>query len=220
MTGPLQMALTVGPLAGYLFVLGVWQSGRHPRVVAGALDFGLLAFGLGGLLVFGPIGHTLVGLMFPGPSVWAWLALPSLFLLLVLVWLPGTSRRLVVYNIDPETIAPALAAGLATVPGRFVPTLTGFEDADGRRGVSVEGSRWSRTAVVEAHGDAPEALIHALRPALEARLGDAGVGPSAVAWLWFGLSCASLLAPWLLLALARPQVREAVSTLLHLLHGD
>ena len=46
----MQVALTVGPLAGYFFIVGAWQSGRHPRVVAGPVDFAVLLCGVSGLL--------------------------------------------------------------------------------------------------------------------------------------------------------------------------
>src|SRR5438309_1399111 len=59
MNGPWQYALTVGPLGFYLWVLGLWQSGRRPHVVRGLTDFTLLAFGVGGVLAFGPFGQLL-----------------------------------------------------------------------------------------------------------------------------------------------------------------
>ena len=56
MSLPMLVALTVGPLACYFYVVGVWQSGRHPRLVAGPVDFAVLAFGVSGLLTVGPVG--------------------------------------------------------------------------------------------------------------------------------------------------------------------
>src|SRR6266496_3436409 len=100
MTGQLPLSLAVAPLATYLFVLSLWHGGRHPRVVSGPADFALLAFGLGGLVVFGLVATLL--------------ARRSL-------------RRLTVYHVDPEALVRALRETLDQVPGHFVRTLRGFE---------------------------------------------------------------------------------------------
>src|SRR5690348_15210852 len=99
----IQLALMVIPLSLYLYVLGIWHSGRTPRVVAGPVDLGLLAFGLSGLLIFGPIGRLWPWHARGLPGVWAWLALTAFVVLLALPWLPRSFRRLAVYNVDPET---------------------------------------------------------------------------------------------------------------------
>src|SRR5438105_4809609 len=68
MTSPVQLALMVTPLAVYLYLLAVWQAGRHPRVVSGRLDVWLLALGLGGLALLGPLGQWLLGLLSKNPG--------------------------------------------------------------------------------------------------------------------------------------------------------
>ncbi len=68
MSLPMQVALTVGPLACYFYVVGVWQSGRRPRVVAGPVDFAVLALGVSGLVTVGPVGQVLMRLIFGMPE--------------------------------------------------------------------------------------------------------------------------------------------------------
>src|SRR5580692_8846780 len=92
----LQIVLALSPLAIYFLILGAWQSGRDPQVVPGMLDYGLLAFGVGGLIAFGPIGSGLIRVLFPGESVWAWLASPTLFTLVALLRAPSAHKRVVV----------------------------------------------------------------------------------------------------------------------------
>src|ERR1700754_2665057 len=100
MSPPLEMALTVGPLACYFYVVGVWQSGRRPRVVAGPLDFAVLAFGVSGLGAVGPVGQLLIRLIFGLPGVWAWVLWVVFLALWALVFAGAAARRLVVYNVE------------------------------------------------------------------------------------------------------------------------
>src|SRR5579884_3613294 len=112
MTGPIELALMVGPLAVYFYALGIWHSGRSPRVIPGPVDYLLLVFALSGLLLFGPIGRALIGRV---PAAQGWLAALGLLTsiaMLALPWLPRAFRRLVVYNIQPETLERAVAEAL------------------------------------------------------------------------------------------------------------
>ena len=166
MTSPWQYALTVGPLGFYLWVLALWQSDRHPRVVRGLVDFGMLAFGIGGVLAFGPFGQLLARMISPRPG------LPSRGDRVVVLCgsvhaCTSVGRdRLVVYHVDPECLIPALADVLRQNRLRFVKTMAGFEDVTStRRGLRVEFTRWLRCATVEAHGLDAEALIREIAPA-------------------------------------------------------
>ncbi len=220
MSGAVQLALMVGPLALYLYLLAVWQSGRTPKVVAGQVDFALLIFGIGGLVVFGPIGHILVGRASPfgTPSVWAWLALIASIGLLVLPWLPRTYRRLVIYNIEPAELDAALVEILDEIPGAFERTIRGFEDRESRRGLTVEATSWLRSVLIETYGRHPETLIAEVDTRLRARLRHPAERMAAVAWILLGL-CLGLIAPVLLVLLNRPQAREAFRVLLEKLNG-
>jgi hypothetical protein len=218
MTGPIQLALMVGPFAVYLYVLGVWQSGRSPRVVAGPLDYLLLVFAITGLLLFGPIGRALIGRFPASQGVWAGLALLSSIGMLALPWLPRSFRRLVIYNIDPETLGLALAEALGEVPGRFERTLRGFEARSDGRGIWFDASHLLRTGVVEAYGRDPEGLIDQVGAALRDRLRGTSSRPSPVAWVLLGL-CIALLAPATALLLSRPQTQEVLRALIDRLRG-
>ena len=220
MTGSVQLALMLGPLAFYLYVLALWQSARTPRVVSGPLDFLMLVVGLSGLMVFGPIGNLLVVRLSPfgKPNPWAWLALGASFGLLVLPWLPRSFRRLVIYNVDADRLDEVWAEVLATLPGSFLRTVRGFEDPVHRRGLTIDSSPRLRSVVVEAYGHDPETLIQAVGGRLRGRLRRPSGRPAAVAWLLLGL-CMGLIAPILVVLLTRPRAREVLRVLLERLQG-
>ena len=219
MSSVVQLLLTAGPLACYFLVLGLWRSGPSPRVVAGPVDFALLAFGVGGLVAFGPIGHWLVARLFPAPSLWAWMAVVTALWLAALLWAPRTARRLVVYHVDPAAFDAALAGALGDLPGQFAPTLRGFEDAKSGRGVAVERGARARTITIEAYGSRPEALIAALAPGLRARLRGTSPPRSRALAGWFVLAALTLLAPLAALVMSRPQVRAALWAVFQRLRG-
>jgi hypothetical protein len=209
------VALTVGPLACYFYVVGVWQSGRHPRVVAGPLDFAVLAFGVSGLLTVGPVGQLLMRLIFGLPGPWAW-GLWVLFLALWAAIFAGwASRRTVVYNIDPARLTEAVGRALGGLPGgRFAATLGGFESADDGRAVLVEGFGRLRVGTVDAHGREAEALARALRPRLREQLSAVTSGPTRVTWGLFVLSWITMLAPLVTFLATEPRARAVMRALL------
>jgi hypothetical protein len=212
------LALTVGPLAVYLYVLGLWHSGRHPRVVRGPTDYTLLVFGLSGLLVFGPIGRVLLGQARLGAGGWAWLLPFSALGLLTLPWLFRSFRRLVVYNIEPDAIQQALREALHALPGKFAATLRGFEDPQAACGVTLESSARFRTASIEAYGSNPELLIDQIETQLRARLQDLPSRPSLVG-IALLVTCVVLLTPVMAALLVQSPAREALRTLIHRLGG-
>jgi hypothetical protein len=219
MPSGVRLVLATLPLGIYFFVLGAWRCGRSPRVVSGPLDFGLLAFGLGGLVAFGPIGELLVDRLFPEPSVWAWLALASTLWLLALLWAPRAARRVIVYNVEPETLRKAVADGLLALPGQFAPTLRGYEDRESGRGLAVEVGR-AHTATVEAYGQRPDLLAAEVASLLRERLLEAPTAkPVGASWPWFALSSAALVIPWVGLVLSRPIVRAALQEFLTRIRG-
>ncbi len=190
MSAPVRMALALGPLAAYFFVLGVWQSGRRPRVVSGSLDFALLSAGLGCLVAFGPVGEWAVGLAFRGPSLWAWLAMASLVILATLIGLPRASRRLVVYHVRAEDLERAVGQAMEGISGPVERTLHGFEARGEGRGVTVEARL--RSGVVEGHGVRPEALIASLLRELPARLGKASPPATSLGAVLFALATVTM----------------------------
>jgi hypothetical protein len=219
MPSAVQVALTAGPLAFYFLVLGIWRWGRSPRVIHGPIDFGLLAFGVGGLVAFGPIGDWLVHRLFPAPSPWAWMAVATFLWLLALLWAPRTARRLVIYNVDPATLREAIRELLDQFPGPYVATLHGFEDSLSGRGLTIEVPSWSRTATVEAIGRRPEELIAVLAPALRERLRGTAPRDRVAATAWLLLSGLTVALPIFVMMFNRPQVRAALRALLERLRG-
>ncbi len=219
MTGPWQYALTVGPLGFYLWVLAVWQGARHPRVVRGSVDFGLLAFGLGGLLAFGPFGQLLARMISPRPDVFDRLVVVSVLGLWAMYLGRKSSRRLVVYHIDADAIRPALDEVLSRNQGRFVKTMAGYEDVSMPRGLRIESTRWLRCAVVEAHGVDAEALIRDIHPFLEKRLRGETSPSSSIALTLYACSIVVMLVPLVDLLLSQPRARETLRVLLERLRG-
>ncbi len=214
-----QVALAAGPLAFYLAVLAAWQGGRHPRVVSGVLDFGLLAVGVGGLLTFGPFGQVVARALFGKPNLLDWLTLISGEGLIATVLARRALRRLAVYCVDSETLNRSLREVLDRGPGRFVATLGGFEDRAEARGIAVEVTPRSRAAVIVAYGREPEELINELAPRLEERLRGVSMPPSPLSWILSGLWGLTTLAFLAGCFLAQPQARAALRALLQRLNG-
>lgn len=213
MTGPMRLALALLPLAGYFFVLGRWHSGRRPKVVSGPLDLGLLAFGLGGLIAFGPVGEFVVNRVFPRPTVSAWLAMASLVGLLSLIAAARARRRIVVYHIEIDSLTDAIGRAMEDLVGPTRRTLNGFEGVKIPTAVTVEMGRRLGCAIVEAHGDRPEILAESLAPLLAANLSGARGPATRLATLWFGLACGTMIVLGVTTTLmVRPLARGAVQT--------
>ncbi len=205
-----QYALTVGPLGVYLWVVAFWQGGRHPRVVRGPVDSGMLAFGVGGVLAFGPVGQAIARFLSPDPGLPQWAFLVSGLALwgCLIAWRAG--RRLVVYHVDADRLISALADVLSRTGGRYVKTMAGFEDVRVARGVRVEATRRLRCAVVEAHGVDAARLIREIGPALEQRLRAETTRRSPIALSLYGVSVLVLVAPLVGLYLRRPRNRAVL----------
>jgi hypothetical protein len=214
MISALATALTLGPLALYFFVLGLWNAGRHPRIVHGPVDFGFLALALIGFIGFGPIGGWVVDRLFPGPSVWAWLVLPAALGLLAMLWLPRTARRLVVYNVEPGMLRDLLTDTLKALRVGFRETAEGFEDPAGTWGLRAEVGWRSRIALIEASGKGAESLVFALAETLRPRLARTTARPLAMSWLWFVFSFVVLLGPTFSPYVRGPQIQAAVRVLI------
>ncbi len=162
MTVAMRAVLALLPLALYCGIMGRWQIARRPIVVTGPGDFGLLAFGLGGLIAFGPAGQFVVNSVFPRPGLPAWMAVASLVGLIAMALAIPTRSRLVIYQIDSEDLARSLQKALGEVVGPMNRTLQGYEQESTRRGVTVDYGPWFRCAVVQCHGDQPEHLARAI----------------------------------------------------------
>ena len=212
-------AFSVGLLVLYLVILARWHGGRFPRVVSGPADFAFLTLGVGGLALFGPIGQALVKILFVKPNSLDWLALASGMTLAALLVSRRVWRRLVIYHVDAATLDRALEEILTHAPGRFVRTMHGFEDTAQKRGIRVEASSRWMTATIEAYGQEPERLIHALEGWLDDRLRTMSSPPSKVGALFLVGSALMLLLAmggWLL---AQPQALAALRGFIERLPG-
>jgi hypothetical protein len=217
MTNPVQLALMVTPLAAYLYLLGVWQAGRHPRVVTGSRDVWLLALGLSGLVLFGPLGDWLGGLLSSSPRLLHRVLLALVSTLVVSRLAHRSVARLVIYHVGEATLHAALTEALG--PERFARTLAGYEDRESARGVHVEHSARWQWAVVDGFGVGSDRLIADLGPRLRARFRSEPSAPSEVSLLFFGLSALTMLIPLAGHLLTEPRTRAALRVLLQRLHG-
>jgi hypothetical protein len=212
-----QLVLTVTPLAGYFYLLAIWQAGRHPRVIPGVLDTTLLAMGVGGLLLFGPFGQIVAGILFERPGLLHWLFMTLAAALVIASLSRRSSHRLVIYHVNAEALESVLRILLG--PDGFVRSLDGYEDRARVRGLRVELSpRW-QSAVIEAYGCDPDALIRALAPRLRDRLRETPAPASEVSIILFGLSALTMLVPLTGYLLAQPHARAALRVLLEHLRG-
>jgi hypothetical protein len=94
------------PLGAYLLVVGRLHLGRHPVVVAGSLDLAMLAAGVSGLVLAGPLALLQPAV---GTAAWATAMLLGSLVLVVSGGLLATRPRLVVYNVTTEQLRPILA---------------------------------------------------------------------------------------------------------------
>jgi len=107
---PLWAALL--PLGGYLLLLAAAHARRRPTVVSGTWDGILLALGLVGLAVAGPLGLVRPAV---GSSLWGWLIAALIFGLVVALCILAARPRLVIYNISPEQLRPLVAEVVAAL---------------------------------------------------------------------------------------------------------
>ncbi len=214
-----QYALTVGPLGFYLWVLALWQSARTPRVVRGLLDFALLALGVGGVLAFGPFGDFAVRVIAPRNGFAARCLVISALLLWGSLLARRSVRRLVVYQIEPNRLIPALSDAVGRTGGRFVRTMSGFEDVSTSRGLRVVFTRWLRCAVIEAHGLDAEGLIRDLEPPLVDRLRAETTRRTPIALGLYAASILVMLAPLIGLFLTQPHARAVLRAWLEQIRG-
>lgn len=101
---PLWLALA--PLAVYLAVIGSFQLRRRPVVVSGAVDGAMLAAGMSGLVMAGPLA-----LLQPlaGTSPWTALAFLAACVIVVSSAILATRPRIIVYNVSLDRLRPVIA---------------------------------------------------------------------------------------------------------------
>ncbi|MFM7207324.1 MAG: hypothetical protein ACKO4T_11735 [Planctomycetaceae bacterium] len=102
---PLWAALL--PLAAYLALIGGLNLRRRPVVLSGQADVALLACGLTGLVIAGPLAMIQPA---AGMSAWTAVALLLAFALAVSFAMLAARPRMVVYNIGLDQMRPLVAA--------------------------------------------------------------------------------------------------------------
>ena len=100
------LAVAILPLGFYLLLLGWLHLRRRPVVVSGVLDLVLLAAGVSGLVLVGPLA-----LVQPvvGTTPWATAILVLVFMLAVGVAVLATRPRLIIYNMTVDQLRPVVA---------------------------------------------------------------------------------------------------------------
>jgi hypothetical protein len=194
MTLALQIALMSTPLAVYLGALGMLHSGPRPRLVPGPVDAGMLAGGLAGVVVFGPVGQIVVGRIFGGSPLVAWTTWGAAIAVAMALLIVSATRRLAVYNVLPDDLRRAAREAFISLRAGAIPTIDGFEDEARENGITIKASSTLRAGTIEARGRDPESLIATLKPHLRANLVRSGGNPSAMALTLFGLAALTALA--------------------------
>lgn len=103
------------PLAAYLAVVGLVNLRRRPLVTSGASDMVALGMGLLGLVFVGPMELFRPELATGQFLNYIWLLLVLLYLLTLALVALVSRPRLVVYNLTPDELRPALSEAAAKV---------------------------------------------------------------------------------------------------------
>lgn len=113
----LHLAVAFVPLGLYLIALGAIHLRGRPLVLSGSADVSMLAVGLVGFLIAGPLELFFPSApAFPGPLVWA--AMLLAYGLLTTLWNLLSRPRLVVYNLTAEQLRAILTEIAVRVDGQ------------------------------------------------------------------------------------------------------
>jgi hypothetical protein len=106
---PLHFCIALGPLAAYLFLLGVINLSSRPFLTNGARDCAALGVGIVGFVVVGPLELFLPEATAFQLGAWVWVLLLTAYSLTVTLCVLVMRPRLVIYNIQPDQVRPLLA---------------------------------------------------------------------------------------------------------------
>jgi hypothetical protein len=174
-----------------------------------------MAFGLGGLIAFGPFGlSVLARLVGNEVGLLAWSIWVAVVVLWSLVLAGSAALRVTVYHLTPEELDRAVREALTGIGGRFTPTIHGFEDAKREVGITVKSLPKLRAGSIEAHGKDAETLIAELKPRLREILAKSPQSPSKISHAMFGLACLVMLVPVTGFFLSNPRAKNALRALL------
>lgn len=101
--------IALGPLAVYLFLLGVINFGRRPLIVGGGRDTAALGVALSGFVLFGPMALLMPMAAASRFGHWIWPLLAGLYVLIVTLIVLVGRPRLVIYNMTADRLRPILA---------------------------------------------------------------------------------------------------------------
>ncbi len=108
------LAIAVLPLGGYLLLIGWFHLRRRPVLLPGAVDLALLAAGVSGLVLVGPLALVQPAV---GTSPWAAAMLVLLGGLIVGVAILVMRPRLVIYNATIDRLRPVVAEVVSGLDG-------------------------------------------------------------------------------------------------------
>jgi hypothetical protein len=106
---PLHFCIALGPLAAYLFLLGVINLSSRPFLTNGARDCAALGVGIVGFVIVGPMELFLPEATAFQLGAWVWGLLLVAYSLMVTLCVMVMRPRLVIYNIQPDQVRPLLA---------------------------------------------------------------------------------------------------------------
>ena len=216
MTLAVQIALTATPLSAYFYALGVFHSGKRPRMISGPADAGLLTLGAGALVGFGPFGQAVIGRVVGQGAGWiSWTVWIGILILWSFVFAASAVRRISVYNVSGDEFDTALRAAITHLDGKFSKTLHGFEDQTRQVGITVTPSPRLHSASLETYGKDAEVLVAELKPWLKLALDQVPRRPSRFSHAMFGFAGLVIFLPVVGYFLANPRAKDALRTLLH-----
>lgn len=184
---PLWAALL--PLAAYLAAVGAVQLRRRPVAVPGQADVIMLAGGLAGLVIAGPLA-----LLQPAAGTSGWTAIVLLlgFLLVVAFAILAARPRLVVYNIGLDQMRPLVAAVVSALdPSARWAGETAALPARGLQ-VQLDDRGPARSVSVIAGGRAPAEAWAEFSRRLRSSIRPVRVAPNP--WAWGFLAAAAAVA--------------------------
>jgi hypothetical protein len=106
---PFRLAIACVPLAAYALVLALVNARRRPLVVSGGSDLVTLGIALTGVAFVGPIELFRPEAATIELGNYIWIALLVFYGLCLLLVMLTARPRIVVYNISPDELHPALA---------------------------------------------------------------------------------------------------------------
>ena len=177
------------PLGCYFLALGLAHLRRRPLVLSGAADAFLLATGLSGILLLGPMALVEPAV---GNARWGWPVLVLLVTLVISLVVLTARPRVVVYNATVDQLRPAVAeVVLGLDPSARWAGETVALPARGLQ-IHLDGGPSMRTVSLVALGPrpSPEGWGEFSRR-LRSVVAPLRVAPSP--WSWMFIGCGTLL---------------------------